>query len=429
MSVALKNEFESELHRYMTELGQSARAAATELSYASSELKNDALRRIADAVDREREQILEANRQDLAAASENQIGAAMLERLELTPARIDAMIEGLRQVAELPDPVGEISELRERPTGIRVGKMRVPLGVIGIIYESRPNVTVDAAALCLKSGNASILRGGKEALNSNQAIYRCIQAGLREAGLHESAVQVVNTSDRAAVGLMLKMPEYIDIIIPRGGRSLIERIANESAIPVIKHLDGNCHVYIDDEADRQKAIEIAINAKTRRYGVCNAMETLLVAEGAAPDVMPEIVERLLEHGVELRGCEASRAFAPEQMNAASEDDWYTEFIAPILAVKIVSGIDEAIEHINRYGSQHTDAIVTKNEDKAQAFMRRVDSSSVMVNASTGFADGFEYGLGAEIGISTDKLHVRGPVGLEGLTSQKYVVFGDGQIRE
>ena len=429
MSVAVKNEFETELQRYMTGLGQSARAAAAELAYASSEHKNDALRRIADAVDREREQILAANRRDLEAAGDNQIGAAMLERLELDPARIDAMIEGLRQVADLPDPVGEISDLRERPSGIRVGKMRVPLGVIGIIYESRPNVTVDAAALCLKSGNASILRGGKEALHSNQAIYRCIQAGLREAKLHEAAVQVVNTSDRAAVGLMLKMPEYIDIIIPRGGRSLIERITEESVIPVIKHLDGNCHVYIDEDADRRKAIEIAINAKTRRYGVCNAMETLLVAESVAAEVIPEIVERLHQHGVELRGCAASRRFDPQNIRAAGEDDWYTEYVAPILAIRIVSGLEEAIEHINRYGSRHTDAIVTENQDSARAFMRRVDSSSVMVNASTGFADGFEYGLGAEIGISTDKLHVRGPVGLEGLTSQKYVVFGDGQIRE
>ena len=429
MSVAVQNQFESDLQRYMSNLGRSAREAAAALACASSEQKDDALQQVAEVLDRDREKILAANHNDLITAGDHEISAAMLERLELNPARIDAMIEGLRQVADLPDPVGEISELRQRPSGIRVGKMRVPLGVIGIIYESRPNVTIDAAALCLKSGNASILRGGKEALNSNQAIYGCIQTGLCAAGIHEAAVQVVNTADRAAVGQMLAMSEYIDIVIPRGGRSLIERISKESTIPVIKHLDGNCHVYIDAEADPRKAVSIAVNAKTRRYGVCNAMETLLVAEAVAAEVMPEIIQQLRAHGVELRGCEASRRFDQLNISAADEDDWYTEYVAPILAIKIVSGLDEAITHINHYGSQHTDAIVTENDDHAAAFMRRVDSSSVMVNASTGFADGFEYGLGAEIGISTDKLHVRGPVGLEGLTSQKYVVFGDGQIRE
>ena len=330
-------------------------------------------------------------------------------------------------MTDLPDPVGEITDLRYRPSGIQVGKMRVPLGVIGIIYESRPNVTVDAAALCLKSGNASILRGGKEALYSNQAIYQCIRQGLEQAGMNTAAVQVVNTTDRAAVGMMLKMQDAIDVIIPRGGKSLIERIAQESSIPVIKHLDGNCHVYIDDAADPQKAIEIAINAKTRRYGVCNAMETLLVAEAIAPRILPEIIEAMRARGVELRGCEHTRGF-DETIGAASEDDWYAEYLAPVLAVRVVAGLEQAIEHINSYGSQHTDAIVSENHSHNQAFLRRVDSSSVMVNASTGFADGFEYGLGAEIGISTDKLHARGPVGLEGLTSQKFIVLGDGNTR-
>ena len=429
MSVAVHKGLDPNLNRYMADMGLAARAAAAELAHAEPELKNQALRRIAQVLDQRRDFILGENRKDLDAAGDNRISAAMLERLELNSARIDAMIEGLKQVVELPDPVGEISEMRERPSGIRVARMRVPLGVIGIIYESRPNVTVDAAALCLKSGNASILRGGSEALYSNQAIYQCIQAGLGQAGLAETAVQVINTPDRAAVGQLLKMQDYVDIIIPRGGKSLIERIAAESAIPVIKHLDGNCHVYIDAGADREEAIEIAFNAKTRRYGVCNAMETLLVDEAIAPAVMPEIVERLLDHGVELRGCETTREYDREHIAAASEDDWFTEYLAPILAIRIVAGLERAIEHINYYGSHHTDAIVSEDQDRAREFLRRVDSSSVMVNASTGFADGFEYGLGAEIGISTDKLHARGPVGLEGLTSQKYVVFGDGQIRE
>jgi len=428
MSAALDNETGIDLGQYTADLGRAARTAAAELAHAQPQDKNLALLEIAAVLDQQRATILQENKKDLEAAGDNKVSAAMLERLELDPARIDAMIEGLQQVAGLPDPVGEISGLRYRPSGIQVGKMRVPLGVIGIIYESRPNVTVDAAALCLKSGNASILRGGKEALHSNQAIYQCIQQGLKQAGLNEAAVQVVNTSDRAAVGHMLSMRDCIDVIIPRGGKTLIERIASESMIPVIKHLDGVCHVYIDDHADLQKAVAIAVNAKTRRYGVCNAMETLLVAKAIAPWVMPEIIERMSDKGVELRGCERSREFDGERISAASEDDWYTEYLAPILSIRIVDNLEQAIEHINHYGSQHTDAIVSEDYSRTREFLRRVDSSSVMVNASTGFADGFEYGLGAEIGISTDKLHARGPVGLEGLTSQKYVVFGDGNIR-
>ncbi|MCP4876940.1 MAG: glutamate-5-semialdehyde dehydrogenase [Gammaproteobacteria bacterium] len=428
MSVALHDELGTDLNQYMSELGRSARSAAAVLAHAKPQQKNQALLCIAEVLDQQRDLILQENRKDLQAAGDSQISAAMLERLELNQIRIDAMIEGLRQVASLADPVGEISELRYRPSGIQVGKMRVPLGVIGIIYESRPNVTIDAAALCLKSGNASILRGGKEALHSNQAIYECMQQGLKKAGLIETAVQVINTSDRQAVGLMLKMNDCIDVIIPRGGKTLIERIAGESTIPVIKHLDGVCHVYIDDHADLQKSLDIAVNAKTRRYGVCNAMETLLVAESIATRVMPEIIDRMSDKGVELRGCERSRKFDKIRVKAASEDDWFTEYVAPILSIRIVNDLEQAIEHINHYGSQHTDAIVSEDYSHTREFLRRVDSSSVMVNASTGFADGFEYGLGAEIGISTDKLHARGPVGLEGLTSQKYVVFGDGNIR-
>ena len=427
MSVALHKERGPDIGKYVAGLGQAARAAAAELAAAEPGNKNAALLAIAEVLDRDRGSVLDENRRDLENAADNGLAAAMTERLEINEARIDAMIEGLRQVAALADPVGEISELRYRPSGIQVGKMRVPLGVIGIIYESRPNVTVDAAALCLKSGNASILRGGKEALHSNQAIYRCIKRGLRESGMSETAVQVVDTSDREAVAQMLKLHEFIDVIIPRGGKSLIERISQESRIPVIKHLDGVCHVYIDDHADAQKALDIAVNAKTRRYGVCNAMETLLVAAAIAPRVLPDIVSRLADLGVELRGCERTREYDAAIL-AADEQDWYTEYLAPILSIRIVDGLDQAIEHIGRYGSQHTDAIVSEDYGNIRAFLRRVDSSSVMVNASTGFADGFEYGLGAEIGISTDKLHARGPVGLEGLTSQKYVVFGDGNIR-
>ena len=413
----------------MSDLGQAARAAAAELAYAEPQQKNAALLQIAAVLDQRRDFILQENRKDLERARENELNPAMQERLELNEARVDAMIEGLQQVASLADPVGEISELRYRPSGIQVGKMRVPLGVIGIIYESRPNVTIDAAALCLKSGNASILRGGKEALYSNQAIYQCIQQGLEQAGMVAGAVQVVNTTDREAVTQMLQMPDCIDVIIPRGGKSLIERITHDSIIPVIKHLDGVCHVYIDDRADLQKALDIAVNAKTRRYGVCNAMETLLVAEAIAPSLMPEIIRLMSASGVELRGCDRTREYDAGHIIPAGEEDWYTEYLAPVLSIRIVDGLTQAIEHINHYGSQHTDAIVSEDYGRTREFMRRIDSSSVMVNASTGFADGFEYGLGAEIGISTDKLHARGPVGLEGLTSQKYVVFGDGNIRE
>jgi glutamate-5-semialdehyde dehydrogenase len=428
MSAALTDEVATDLSQYMSALGQAARAAASELAHADPEHKNQALLAIAGVLDQRREFILNENARDLDAATKAGLASALIERLELGKGRIDAMIEGLQQVAALSDPVGEISELRYRPSGIQVGKMRVPLGVIGIIYESRPNVTIDAAALCLKSGNASILRGGKEALLSNQAIYSCIQQGLQQAGMIDTAVQVVNTTERMVVGHMLQMQDSIDIIIPRGGKSLIERISAESRIPVIKHLDGVCHVYIDESADQQKALDIAVNAKTRRYGVCNAMETLLVSASIAAELLPRIVAAMAAHGVELRGCEQSCQIDSEHIKPAAEDDWYTEYLAPILSVRIVDDLQQAIEHINHYGSKHTDAIVTESYSQAREFLRRVDSSSVIVNASTGFADGFEYGLGAEIGISTDKLHVRGPVGLEGLTSQKYVVFGDGNLR-
>jgi glutamate-5-semialdehyde dehydrogenase len=417
---------------YMHILGQQARAAAALLTQASTARKNAALIATAKVVDATRADLLAANDKDLQEATTNSLPDAMLDRLRLSDARIDAMIEGLRQMADLADPVGEITDMHYRPSGIQVGKMRVPLGVIGIIYESRPNVTIDAAGLCLKAGNAAILRGGSEATYSNQAIAACVHAGLIEAGLPEHVVQVVNTTDRAVVGHMITMPEYIDVIVPRGGKGLIERISVDTKVPVIKHLDGNCHVYLDDEAEMSKAINISINAKTRRYGLCNAMESLLVAETRAPQLLPEIAQHLQEFGVELRVCDKAHAFISESSQApvvaATEQDWYTEYTAPILAVKVVSDMDEAIAHINKYGSHHTDAIVTENITKAQAFMTRVDSSSVMINASTAFADGFEYGLGAEIGISTDKLHARGPVGLHGLTSQKYVVLGDGHTR-
>ncbi|MCP4187094.1 MAG: glutamate-5-semialdehyde dehydrogenase [Gammaproteobacteria bacterium] len=412
----------------MKTLGEQARQASHLMAQLEPEARNNALLRIAEIIDSHRETIKSENARDMQQGKVDGVSEAMLDRLLLNDFRIDAMIEGLQQVSTLDDPVGEISDMRYRPTGIQVGKMRVPLGVIGIIYESRPNVTIDAAALCLKSGNASILRGGKEAIHSNQAIYQCIQQGLIAVDLPQFAVQVVNTIDRSAVGMMLNMPESIDVIIPRGGKSLIERIANESSIPVIKHLDGVCHVYIDDKADIEKAFKIAINAKTRRYGVCNAMETLLVAKDIAEVVLPEIEKELLNRGVELRGCERTQKVCHSELVSASEEDWYTEYVAAILSIKIVDDMEQAISHINHYGSQHTDAIVTEDFTRARQFMRAVDASSVMVNASTAFADGFEYGLGAEIGISTDKLHARGPVGLEGLTSQKYIVFGDGHIR-
>ena len=412
---------------YMQSLGRQARAASRAMALADTNAKNRALENIATAILLDSARLLAANAKDVAAAQADGLDAASIDRLTLTEKTIKDMADGLRQIAQLPDPIGEISDLKFRPSGIQVGKMRVPLGVIGIIYESRPNVTADAAGLCLKSGNAAILRGGSEAIHSNQAIAACVHQGLREAGLPETAVQVVNTTDRAAVGELITMKEYVDVIVPRGGKGLIARISNEARIPVIKHLDGICHVYIDDEADLKKAVRIADNAKTHRYGVCNAMETLLVNANVAAQVLPELCAIYLKKGVELRGDEAARAVVA-QMKAATEEDWRTEYLAPILAVRVVADLDAAIAHINTYGSQHTDSIVTENYSKAMRFLREVDSSSVMVNASTRFADGFEYGLGAEIGISTDKIHARGPVGLEGLTSQKYIVLGSGQIR-
>jgi glutamate-5-semialdehyde dehydrogenase len=411
----------------MLDLGRTARAASRELARANTDIKNRALAAMAAAIRRDVAKLLAANSQDVASAILADKDSAFIDRLTLSAKSVEAMAEGLEQVASLPDPIGQISDIREQPSGIRVGRMRVPLGVVGIIYESRPNVTADAAALCLKSGNACILRGGAESVNSNLAIAACVKEGLRTAGLPEAAVQVVATPDRAAVGELLTMNQYVDIIVPRGGKSLIERVMSESRIPMIKHLDGVCHVYIDDRADIEKAIRIADNAKTQRYGTCNTMETLLVAEGVAAQVLPRLGGIYIGKGVELRGDDASRALVPE-MERATEEDWGTEYLAPVLSVRVVRDMDEAMDHIARYGSQHTDAIVTEDRARADRFVREVDSSSVMVNASTRFADGFEYGLGAEIGISTDKLHARGPVGLEGLTSQKYVVFGDGQVR-
>ncbi len=417
-----------EVKHYMQQLGRQARQAGREISKADSGCKNLALLKIADAIAARRDTLVDENRKDLLAGKDRGLDAASLDRLELTPARIEAMIEGLQQVAALPDPVGEITQLSYRPSGIQVGQMRVPLGVIGIIYESRPNVTVDAAALCLKSGNACILRGGSESIHSNRAIAACIAQGLSEAGLPGEAVQVVETTDRAAVGELITMKEFVDVIVPRGGKSLIERISAEATIPVIKHLDGICHVYIDAKADIDKAVAIAMNAKTHRYGVCNAMETLLVAESIAPTVLPILAEKYAEKGVELRGCLKTCSLIKSAVRA-TEEDWHTEYLAPILSVKIVADMDDAIAHINKYSSAHTEAIVTEDYTLARRFLREVDSSSVMVNASTRFADGFEYGLGAEIGISTDKLHARGPVGLQGLTSLKFIVLGDGHIRQ
>ena len=413
---------------YMNDLGVKARKAGREISRTESGKKNLALLKIAEVIEASVDVLASENQKDLAAGKANGLDAAMLDRLALTPKSIQAMAEGLKQVAALPDPVGEITDLSYRPSGIQVGQMRVPLGVIGIIYESRPNVTVDAAALCLKSGNACILRGGSESIHSNQAIASCISKGLSEAGLPVEAVQIVATADRQAVGELITMSQYVDVIVPRGGKGLIERISKDATIPVIKHLDGICHVYIDDKADIDKAIAISVNAKTHRYGVCNAMETLLVAESIAVKVLPLLAEQYLEKGVELRGCPKTCSLIPACVRA-TEEDWHTEYLAPILSIKIVNGLNEAIEHINYYGSLHTDAIVTEDYSKARRFLREVDSSSVMVNASTRFADGFEFGLGAEIGISTDKLHARGPVGLKGLTSLKYIVLGDGHIRQ
>ncbi|WP_298610864.1 glutamate-5-semialdehyde dehydrogenase [uncultured Thiothrix sp.] len=412
---------------YMQTVGQQARAAAAVLAGAETAVKNQALHAMADAIIAKTAWLKAENAKDLAAGRDKGLDSAMLDRLTLNEKALHTMVEGLRQVAALADPVGAITDLSYRPTGIQVGKMRVPLGVIGIIYESRPNVTVDAASLCLKSGNATILRGGSEAIHSNRAIAACVQEGLSAVGLPAACVQVIETTDRAAVGKLLRAKDYVDVIIPRGGKSLIERVSQESLIPVIKHLDGICHVYIDDEADLEKAVNVALNAKTHRYGVCNAMETLLVADSVAARVLPLLAEKYAEKGVELRGCAKTRDILPSA-KPATEEDWVTEYLAPILSIRVVDDMQQAIEHINQYGSHHTDTIMTQNYSKARHFLRVVDSSSVIVNASTRFADGFEFGLGAEIGISTDKLHARGPVGLEGLTSQKFIVLGEGQIR-
>ena len=416
-----------DIQSYMTGVGKEARAASRLIARSDTATKNKVLMLTAQAIERDSRRLLDANAQDLAAARAKKLDAPLIDRLTLTEKSVSAMADGLRQIATLPDPIGAISELKQQPSGIKVGRMRVPLGVIAIIYESRPNVTADAAGLCLKAGNACILRGGSEALHSNQAIAACVHAGLAGAGLPETTVQVVATTDRAAVGELLHMNEYVDIVVPRGGKGLIERVMRESRIPMIKHLDGVCHVYIDDAADIEKAVRIADNAKTQRLGTCNTMETLLVARGIAGKVLPRLAQIYREKGIELRGDESARAIVPD-MRPATEEDWYTEYLAAILAVRVVDGIDQAIEHIALYGSQHTDAIVTEDTARAQRFLREVDSSSVIINASTRFADGYEYGLGAEIGISTDKLHARGPVGLEGLTSLKWVVFGDGQVR-
>ncbi len=412
---------------YMREVGSRARAAARLVARATTGEKNAALFALARIVEGDAKAILEANAADLRAARDARLEEALVDRLELNAARVAAMADGVRQVAALPDPVGEMFDLKMRPSGIQVGRMRVPLGVIGIVYESRPNVTADAASLSLKSGNACVLRGGSEAMRSNQAIARCIARALKDAGLPQDAVQVVETTDRAAVGAMLTMPEFIDVVIPRGGKGLVAFVSEHARVPVIKHLDGNCHVYIDSEADPEKAIDIAVNAKTQRYGTCNTMETLLVDGAIAEKLLPQLAGIYKNHGVELRGCESTRRILP-QIKAAVPADWDTEYLAPILAIKIVKGLDEAIDHIALHGSAHTDAIVTENYTRARRFLREVDSSSVMVNASTRFADGYEYGLGAEIGISTDKFHARGPVGLEGLTSVKWVVLGDGHVR-
>lgn len=411
---------------YFNQAGAAAREASRVIASAGTEQKNQALIEIGRALDTARSDILEANNVDMEAGREKGLDDALLDRLELDHNRISAMIEGLHQIAGLADPIGEITDMNYRPSGIQVGKMRVPLGVIGIIYESRPNVTIDAAALCLKSGNATILRGGSEVINSNTAIAACIKTGLLAAGLPEAVVVVMDTADRGIVDLMITSPDWVDIIVPRGGKGLIERVSSNATVPVIKHLEGICHVYIDSDADKQKAIDVAFNAKCRRYGICGAMETLLVHQSIASDVLPQLEELYAEQSVELRGCEKVQEII--EVNAATEEDWSTEYLAPILSIKVVSSLEDAVAHINNYGSGHTDSIVTESYTKSRDFMRNVDSSSVMVNASTQFADGFEFGLGAEIGISTNKIHVRGPVGLEGLTSQKWIVLGDGHIR-
>jgi len=412
---------------YMQAVGRRARAASRVIGRAETRQKNDALLAIAAAIEAASERLVSENARDLADGRRQGLDEALLDRLELNAARIGAMAQGLREIAALPDPIGGISDMNYRPSGIQVGRMRVPLGVIGIIYESRPNVTADAAGLCLKSGNAAILRGGSEAIHSNQAIAACIHAGLDAVGLPADVVQVIETTDRAAVGELVRMEQYVDVIVPRGGKGLIERITREARVPVIKHLHGICHTYIDGLADRDKAVRVAVNAKTQRYGTCNTMETLLVSREIAAQILPALAGDYRAAGVELRGCEATRAILPDAL-PATETDWDTEYLAPILAIRVVEDLDAAIDHIARYGSGHTDAIITESLPRAQRFLREVDSSSVMVNASTRFADGFEYGLGAEIGISTDKLHARGPVGLEGLTTLKFIVIGDGHIR-
>ncbi|WP_174237419.1 glutamate-5-semialdehyde dehydrogenase [Sulfuriferula nivalis] len=416
-----------DIKTYMHQVGQAARTASRAIARADSNAKNKALLAMADAIERDSAILLAANETDMTAARANGLDAALLDRLSLNAKSVAGMAEGLRQIAALPDPVGEITDLKYRPSGIQVGKMRVPLGVIGIIYEARPNVTADAAGLCLKSGNAAILRGGSEALHSNQAIAACVREGLAAAGLPETAVQVINTTDRAAVAELITMREFVDVIVPRGGKGLIERLMNDARIPVIKHLHGVCHVYVDDKADMDKAIRIADNAKTSRYGTCNTTETLLVASAVAAEFLPKIAAIYASKNVEMRGCERTRALLKDIVTA-TEEDWHTEYLAPIISIRVVDDMDAAITHINHYGSQHTDAIITEDYTRARRFLREVDSSSVMINASTRFADGFEYGLGAEIGISTDKIHARGPVGLEGLTSQKWIVLGDGHVR-
>ena len=427
MAAAVRSITETaDLGRYVRGLGERARAAARVLARSPTAARDRALLATAEAIRAGRAALLDANLRDLEGG--RNLDPALADRLELTDARIEAMAQGLAEIAALPDPVGEVTDVRYRPSGIQVGRMRVPLGVVGIVYESRPNVTADAGGLCFKAGNAVILRGGSEAIHSNRAIAECIRAGLGEAGLPADTVQVVETTDRRAVGELLRLDEFVDVIVPRGGKGLIERVMAESRIPVIKHLDGVCHVFIDERADRDKAIRVAYNAKTQRYGTCCTMETLLVDRAAAPEVLPPLAARYREAGVELRGCPATRRLVEGCAEAAPED-WDTEYLAPILSIRVVDGLDEAMEHIAVHGSAHTDAIVTEDHSRAQRFLREVDSSSVMVNASTRFADGFEYGLGAEIGISTDKLHARGPVGLEGLTSQKFIVLGDGHVRE
>ena len=417
------------IEHYMQTVGQHARKAAATLSAASTQDKNQALQAIFDALTQQKQAILDANQIDMQNGRTKQLDDALLDRLELTPTRFDGMLQGLKDVISLKDPIGEITDLAYRPSGIQLGKMRVPLGVVGMIYESRPNVTLEAASLALKSGNAIILRGGSEALQSNQAIAKAIQTGLKTTQIPATAVQVIETADRAAVGQLITMSEFVDVIIPRGGKGLIQRITDEARIPVIKHLDGNCHVYVEAQADFAKALPIALNAKTHRYGVCNAMETLLVDAKIANEFLPQVAALYAQKNVELRGCPITQQILKDQVVPATEADWETEYLAPILAIKVVADMNEAIEHINQYGSHHTDAIVTENFSLARQFLARVDSSSVVINASTRFADGFEYGLGAEIGISTDKIHARGPVGLEGLTSQKWIVFGNGEIRQ